>query len=182
MTTKKKSKEKTGYRIDMHVHTRGSDGVSSAEEIARAAVAAGLDGICITDHHHTYTPEGVEVAVACRAVGLRVYHGCEYTTAEGHCLVYGVDVDQLNFGRYPAMQDVIDRVDAVEGIAIPAHPYHGYKTLLGDKVRALKNLIAVEGLNGQVEVQAAAQNQHAMQMAWEEGLMVLGGSDAHFAQ
>ena len=39
------------YRVDLHLHTAASpDGRSSLEGIAKAAKAAGLDAIAVTDH------------------------------------------------------------------------------------------------------------------------------------
>jgi len=181
MTTTTK-KEKAMFRIDMHVHTRGSDGVSTAEQIAQSALAADLDGLCITDHHHTYTPEGLAVAAACRAVGLRVFFGCEYSAAEGHILVYGADVDQLDLGQYPPMQDVIDKVRAAGGVAIPAHPWHGYtKGAIGAGLKKLRYVVAIEGVNGQLAVRTPAKNHAATTWANANGVQMIGGSDAHHA-
>ena len=40
-------------RVDLHTHTRASDGTQTAEELVRAAAASGLDVLGLTDHDTT---------------------------------------------------------------------------------------------------------------------------------
>lgn len=168
-------------KVDLHVHTRGSDGRGQPWEIAQAAKAAGLDGLAITDHHKTHTAEGLEVARACRALGLVVFSGCEYSALEGHVLVFGVDVEELSLGLYPPMQTVVDRVTAAGGVALPSHPYHGYRSTLGDGVFDLQGIVGLEVANGQCAASAArlACNDQAARAAMFLALPGTGGSDAH---
>lgn len=169
-------------KIDMHLHTRGSDGLSSAEEIAEAALSAGLDGLCITDHHKTHTAQGCRVADVCRQRGLLVFRGCEYSTAQGHLLVYGVDVGELDLGYYPAMLEVVAKVHDAAGFAAPSHPYHGVRKMLGNGLYDIADhIFAAETANGQVQLRAPDQNRQAKQAADELGLWGVGGSDAHWA-
>lgn len=168
-------------KLDLHLHTRGSDGSSSAEEIVKAALAAGLDGFAITDHHKTATAEGLKVAELARKAGLLVFRGCEYSTSDGHCLVFGCDVAELNLGMYPAMQDLITAVNRAGGVAVPSHPYHGYKHKLGDKVKTLRGIAAVEVANGQVSVRTPSENAEAVTAAKARRAKTTGGSDAHVA-
>ena len=37
-------------RVDLHTHTRASDGTQSPTELVHAAVAAGVDVLGLTDH------------------------------------------------------------------------------------------------------------------------------------
>lgn len=171
--------ERKTTRIDLHVHTRGSDGWGSPEAIAENAVEAGLDGLVITDHHLTYTREGLEVAEACREAGLWVFHGCEYSAAEGHLLVYGVPVESLRLGRYADMQKVIDLVTEFGGVAVPAHPYFGYRAKLGDQVHRLRRVRALEVANGQRAVKEPGANRRALRAANLGSRKGTGGSDAH---
>lgn len=169
-------------KIDMHVHTKGSDGWGTPESIARYAVERGLDGLVITDHHRTITPESDAVAARCREAGLLVFRGCEYSTSEGHVLIYGVIAENLELPRYPEMQFVIDRVNEAGGVAIPAHPYHGYKYKLGDKLLDLEGIKAVEVRNGQNEVRAPWENDEAREVVKASEWASVGGSDAHDAK
>lgn len=167
-------------KLDLHVHTKGSDGWGTPDEIARKAVERGLDGLVITDHHNTHTKEGDRVAEACLEAGLIVFRGCEYSTDQGHVLVFGVSVESLRYRKfYQPIQRIIDRVRRNGGVVIPSHPYHGYSKKLGGKVRKLKGIPALEGRNGQCEVRYPNENKLAMEEAARMGIRTIGGSDAH---
>lgn len=170
-------------KIDLHTHTRGSDGRSSASEIANAAQAAGLDGICLTDHHKTYTPESLEVARECRRRGLLVFHGCEYSSLNGHVLVYGCNIEDLDLPLYAPMQFVIDAANAHGGVCVPSHPFaYGHnKYTLGEHVYQLRGLVALEVINGQCAVQQDKANTDAQVAAVWTSLRMTGASDAHHA-
>lgn len=173
-------------KLDLHLHTKGSDGTGKPEEFVQAIRKAGLDGIVITDHHKTLTYEGLEVVKAVRAAGLVALVGCEYSTREGHCLVFGVDVARLKFGYWPPMQEVLDKVAEVGGVAFPSHPFRGVKETLGNKIYKLNGLTHTEAYNGQNEAgngwAASANpvaNQKAVKAAEVMELGATGGSDAH---
>jgi len=166
-------------KLDLHIHTKGSDGFGTPKQIANSAVAAGLNGVCITDHHKTYTPEGLKVAEACREAGLLVIHGCEYSTAQGHLLIYGVNVEDLRLGFYPEMQNVIDEVNRRGGVCVPSHPYKGYQRCLQDRVKKLKGVRAYEVANGQCCYQCPEINKKALAAVKAKRKLGTGGSDAH---
>lgn len=65
-------------RIDLHTHSRVSDGTQSPTELVRAAAAAGLDVIALTDHDITAGWE--EAAVAARDAGVALVPGIEIST------------------------------------------------------------------------------------------------------
>jgi 3',5'-nucleoside bisphosphate phosphatase len=80
-------------RVDLHLHTRASDGELTPVDLVRAAVAGGLDVIAVTDHD---TVAGVPDALAAaEGTPLRVIAGVEMSTIhedrEVHVLGYGVD-------------------------------------------------------------------------------------------
>jgi predicted metal-dependent phosphoesterase TrpH len=65
-------------RIDLHTHTRASDGTQTAEELVRAARAAGLDVLGLTDHD---TAEAwVPAARTAAEVGISLVRGMEIST------------------------------------------------------------------------------------------------------
>jgi hypothetical protein len=77
-------------RIDLHSHSRVSDGTQSPTELVRAAAAAGLDVLAITDHD---TAAGWdEAAEAAQAVGLELVRGMEISARhrgrDVHLLAY----------------------------------------------------------------------------------------------
>lgn len=166
-------------KIDLHVHTLGSDGWGTPANIVRYAKAAKLDGVCLTDHHKTYTAESLDVARALRAAGLLAFHGCEYSTAWGHLLVFGVNVELYQWGHYPDPRIVIRDVRAAGGVCIPSHPYVGYKRRFGDRVKSLKGIAGIEVANGQAALRDSRQNKRAVDAAKLCKLISFGGSDAH---
>lgn len=79
--------------IDLHTHSTRSDGTESPEQVVRAAAAAGLDVIALTDHD---TVEGWDEADrAGREVGVQVIPGaelsCQSRGVSVHVLAYLVD-------------------------------------------------------------------------------------------
>ena len=77
--------------IDLHVHTRASDGSDRPQALVAAAAAAGVQTLAITDHD---TVAAVAPAQATgERLGVQVLAGCELTTTvDGrvvHLLVYG---------------------------------------------------------------------------------------------
>lgn len=173
----------SGMRIDLHVHTRGSDGRSSPDTIVERAIMAGLDGIAITDHHKVRTPDGDAVAELGRKCGLRVFRGCEYSSASGHMLLFGVD-DALvsGLGRYADPRTVVERVSAAGGAVVVSHPFRPSKWAFYEKVADLRGVAAWEGYNGQCGYMAPTANDEAMKLAREKGRRTTGGSDTHDAK
>src|ERR1700712_2662765 len=86
-------------RIDLHAHTTASDGTDSPAELVRAASAANLDVLAITDHD---TTAGWDEAFAARPDGLTIVPGVEFSCVHHdpdgrrvslHLLAYLVDRD-----------------------------------------------------------------------------------------
>lgn len=79
--------------IDLHTHSTVSDGTESPAELIRAAVAAGLGTVAITDHDSTAGWSDAFDAAA--GTGLAVVPGMEFSTRNGwmsvHMLAYLVD-------------------------------------------------------------------------------------------
>jgi hypothetical protein len=172
------------FKVDLHAHTLGSDGRSPAADIVRAAVSTGLDGVCLTDHHANTVEDNTEVyrvAAALEEAGIRAFIGVEYSTSLNHLLIFGVDVPWGAWGMYPDTQAVIDEVNAMGGACVLPHPYKVYKRSAGERLKELTGLAAVEGYNGQVEVDHRETNRLARQAAISMGLPITAGSDAHHA-
>jgi PHP domain/Carbohydrate binding domain (family 11) len=99
----------------VHVHTTFSDGGGSPEEVIRAARAAGLRFVVITDHNNLDAKrfEGYHD-------GLLVLVGTEVSTTVGHILGLGIPDPVFRFsgdGR-----DALDDVAHLGGFAFAAHP------------------------------------------------------------
>ena len=103
--------------IDLHLHTTASDGRSSPEQLVRAAAAAGITTLAVTDHD---TTAGVAAArTAASAVGVEVVMGIEITAVlEGrdiHILGYFFDDTHPELVTFLAAQreDRRRRIDAI---------------------------------------------------------------------
>jgi 3',5'-nucleoside bisphosphate phosphatase len=117
-------------RIDLHTHSRASDGTDSPAELVRAAARAGLDVLAITDHD---TADGwAEASAAAADVGITLVPGMEISTGHHgrsvHLLAYLPDptspalagelVRVLN-GRESRVPEMLERLRAT-GIEIDA--------------------------------------------------------------
>jgi len=76
--------------IDLHVHSKASDGSLAPADVVRRAARAGLRAIALTDHD---TVAGIPEALAAgEQIGVRVVGGCEFSAAspwgEMHVLGY----------------------------------------------------------------------------------------------
>lgn len=84
--------------VDLHLHTRHSDGDEAPAELARRCVDAGLRVAAVTDHNTVAGIAAFEQAVGGR---LTVVPACEVTAIwrgeETHCLAYFVDRHDLRF-------------------------------------------------------------------------------------
>ena len=107
------------YRVDLHLHTAASpDGRSSLEGIAKAAKAAGLDAIAVTDHDLcTPVPAALD--------GVLLIPGCEVSTAAGH--ITGLFLERPlpleALGHLPAPEAAVEAIREAGGLAVLAHPY-----------------------------------------------------------
>lgn len=122
-------------RIDLHSHSRMSDGTDTPTELVEAAAAAGLDVVALTDHD---TAAGWdEAAAAARRLGVGLVPGMEisarYARPDGsgrgvHLLAYLLDptypplvaeLDAVLEGRNGRVPGMVERLRAL-GIDIDA--------------------------------------------------------------
>ena len=103
-------------RIDLHTHSRASDGTDSPAGLVRAAADAGLDVLAITDHD---TAAGwAEASVAAVELGIELVPGMEISTRHHgrgvHLLAYLPDP------TYPPLAGELDRVLHGRASRLPA--------------------------------------------------------------
>ena len=174
-----------GFTLDLHVHTSPASpcASSSVDDVISEAKRIGLDGICLTDHNYQWDAKDIQA--------LRTKHdflvlrGNEVTTVQGDMLVFGLDEDIQGI---IALKDLSEKVAAVDGFMIAAHPFRGFLAVSGDKLgldvekaaaRPMFTLVdGVETLNSKVTVD---ENRFCGQVAKALKLPTTGGSDAHLA-
>ena len=174
-----------GFTIDLHVHTSPASpcASSSVEDIISEAKRIGLDGICLTDHNYQWDPKEIEKLRDKH--DFQVLRGNEITTVQGDILVFGLDEDIQGI---IALKDLAEKVSAVDGFMIAAHPFRGFLAVSGDKLgldvekaaaRPMFSLVdGVEILNSKVTVD---ENRFCGRVADALKLPTTGGSDAHLA-
>lgn len=171
-------------QFDLHIHSHHSDdSASSVAAIINRARAVGLKGIAITDHN---TLAGSQEALQSDQADILIIPGAEYSTDQGHILVYflvtgletlGLEQDsRQRFG----WQDVVDEAHKQGALAFWAHPFTGAGNASDDFI---KRIDGIEIYNGRAaNSRHHAANQQAMALAQKHRKPVSAGSDAHWVQ
>lgn len=159
--------------IDTHLHESkySLDSHVSLGEIVSRAREMGLDGICITDHESNEMKD--EAKKFSQETGFLIIVGAEILTYEGDMTVFGLE--ELPREKMHAAA-LVELVQKNGGVAVSAHPFRRNNRGMGEYIRELKNLWAVEAFNGNTEFH---HNMEAYFLALELGLPCMGGSDAH---
>ena len=180
--------------IDLHAH---SSGISHCcripyDEVIRTAKEAGLCGIVLTNHYPKYyVTDGDYAAFARRyteefrltkaygdSVGMKVFFGAEVTMERyggAHLLLYGIPerfIEENPTLFDWTMEEMYNRVKAIGGTLVQAHPY-----------RKVKNLLPTEYLDG-VEVNChplygKSDFADMVEIATQNHLILTCGGDYH---
>ena len=161
------------------------DSFASVDELIENAKAAGLDGICLTDHDAFWDPD--KVRELSRRHDFLVLPGSEINTDGGHVLVFGLHRYQFGMHKPEFLRAAADRDG---GVLIAAHPYR--RRFLEDpgrdpEIRAgmLQRAAddpffglcdAVETVNGRGKPE---QNRYSRDLCEALALPAVAGSDAH---
>lgn len=109
--------------VNLHMHTRYSDGSGTHKDIAQAAVKTGLDVVIVTDHNVLVQDvEGYYRSGARRVlllVGQEV-HDQARDPQKNHLLVFNANRDVASFADDP--QRLVEAVRKAEGMSFIAHP------------------------------------------------------------
>lgn len=163
------------FTIDLHVHSKFSgDNYSEPEESVLHAIDQKLYGMAFTEHYSYEASEFAEQLREKYGHRIKIFRGVEFSSAEGHCLIFGVNTDRLSIKHTP-IENLIRVVTMAGGVVIPSHPYRRVNSL-GDLIYELKGICAIEGYNG---CNMDAYNRMALKSAKELQLPYTGGSDAH---
>ncbi|MBU3957540.1 MAG: PHP domain-containing protein [Nanoarchaeota archaeon] len=178
-----KNKIKEGaQKFDLHSHTVyskhwfwGTDALDTPQRMVKAAIKRGMSGLAITDHQ---TVKGSLVAkkFAKRCKGFIILTGTEIRTLAGDVVALGIKEDVPDD---LSLADTIERIHALGGIAVAAHPFAKFivRKCVGYEA---KRLDAIEVFNaGSCK---GFQNRKAAEYAGKFGMPKSAGSDAHCAR
>ena len=167
-----------GFLIDLHLHTERYSACSHIppERLIPAAVAKGLHGLVITEHHHQWAPEELaQLQQDANENAFLLLSGFEYTSSEGDMLVYGLAPSEAEaFPPYESPKKMLAAFQARGALCIAAHPTRagmGYD----ESIRYLPfDAIEVQSVNLQPHEQRLAA-----QLARALGRRPIASSDAH---
>jgi len=172
--------------IDLHTHTEplSHDSLLTPDDLIDAAKAAGLDGVCLTEHDFFWDP--AEVRDFSQRHRFVVIPGVEINTEDGHLLVFGLQ--RYVYGMH-RVAELARLVDEAGGVMIAAHPYRRQLPFelrhdgdwSGALERALANpayghVCAMETANGRG---SERENAFAAELAARLRLPAVAASDAH---
>ncbi len=180
--------------VDMHFHSRYSDGKSPVKAIAQRAHQLGI-GIAVTDHN--------EIKGALEIDGFKEVFsipGIEITSREGtHLLVYFYDIDCLRHfyihhvkphlgpeimsSTALPMEALIDRARAYETVIIFPHPYSATFTGICNPYFSQRRRARLFAMVDGIEVINAENlkrwNLRSALLGFNLGKAITGGSDGH---
>lgn len=160
-------------RLDLHNHTRYSpDSRVDPRELVARAKRLGLDGLAITDHNAV---GGIAEAVSAAGADFLILPGLEVSTRDGHVLAYGV---RELVPRDLTVADTVERIVALGGVAVAAHPFRFWSGLGADALGQAR-FPAYETMNART---LRRGNVRARERAAVLRLGQTGGSDSHFAE
>lgn len=195
--------------LNLHIHSKYSDGSGTHEDIARAACKSGLDAVIVTDHNVLvsekegyYTFDGRSVLLL---VGEEIHNQAKFPQ-KNHLLVFGTNRELAPFAPDP--QNLINLVKNSGGSCFIAHPVDPPLELFGEpdiswEDWSLTGFTGLELWNGFSELKSVAHGYlsaifyaffpqfiaHAplasTLMKWDEltasgkRVCAVGGSDAH---
>jgi hypothetical protein len=194
--------------INLHMHTRYSDGTGSHEDIAAAALRAGLDAVIVTDHNilvqgaEGYYGQGRRKVLV--LVGEEI-HDQDRVPQKNHLLVFGASQDFAALADDPGA--LIQAVREAGALSFIAHPDDPAAATFGETDISwvdwsVSDYTGIELWNGLSELKTLIPTRlHAMLYAffpalvahapirstlqkWDELLLqsrvvAVGGSDAH---
>jgi hypothetical protein len=109
--------------VNLHMHTRYSDGSGTHRDIAKAAFAAGVDVVIVTDHNVLvrgfegyYKEKNKKILML---IGEEV-HDQARDPQKNHLLVFGATRELATFAENPQL--LIDQVRDAGGLSFLAHP------------------------------------------------------------
>ena len=154
-------------------------------ELIERTKAAGIDGICLTEHDFFWDP--VKIQELGFSHQFLVLPGCEINTDDGHMLVYGLH--RYVYGMH-RIKELARMVEVAGGAMVTAHPYRrllSSATEMGSddyhnaierakRMPAFQSATAIETENGRG---SEVQNHFSRRLARELDKAGTAGTDSH---
>jgi hypothetical protein len=157
-------------KIDLHVHTNHSyDSVIKPEEVVFYAKKRGLDGIAVTDH------DKIECALKMtKKTGFLIIPGIEVSSLGGHVLALNI---QELIPKGLSVDETVDRIHSLGGIAVACHPTSFFKGSLGEHISSKFDAVEVINASAFPFNYSAKRSQ---KIASSLKIAQVAGSDAHY--
>ena len=157
-------------RADIHIHSvHSSDGRLAVSDIVERCRILGFGAVAVVDHNSFI---GSEEALTIDSEDVIVLPGMEITTTAGHVLAYHI-TEAIERGL--SVEETVDRIHGLAGIAVAPHPFRVWSGLGRDEVTNGR-FDAIEVTNGR---SLRGSNARSWDLARSLDRPVTGGSDAH---
>lgn len=128
----------------IHMHSSFSDGAKKISDIALSAASVGLDFIVITDHD--FMTDSLHLDAEGYYNGLLVLLGLEIGVRHHHYLA--CDIREMVSSKSLSPQQVIDRVNDINGFGFLAHPFEKGMPFSDNSIAYTWNDLEVTGFTG----------------------------------
>jgi hypothetical protein len=175
--------------VNLHMHTTYSDGHGSHEEIAQAALDAGVDVVIVTDHNvwvdgpAGYYRSGQNQTLL--LVGEEI-HDQARSPQKNHLLVFGAGKELGALAADP--QRLIDAVHEAGGLSFLAHPFETASPLFGEPDLSwvdwqVEGYTGIELWNAMSEFKSLLRSKlHALAYAYSPDRIARGPSSESLAK
>jgi hypothetical protein len=165
--------------VDLHIHTDATEGGLPAADVLKAAKAAGLDAVAVTERGVPADTKALEALA--KEAGIAVFFGVEIETDRGRILAYPPKIDAAYAaetwgGDGGDFDQVVGSLADAGWAVVVAQPYdERYAPTPGDRVMELDGLHGVE-----VAVPGSGMLAHdlALEAALSRDVSAVGGSGA----
>ncbi|MGL5074975.1 MAG: PHP domain-containing protein [Waterburya sp.] len=192
------------YSYNFHMHTTASDGKLTPLNLVQQAIAIGLQGFAITDHHSVAGYREVEKYLTQLSLDNKILNlphlwtGVEITSKlleiEVHILGYGFNPEHPALelylqgdkpqGKQASAKRVIENIHNAGGLAVLAHPER-YRRPAKQLIPAVTDL-GIDGVetyyaynNPQLWTPSPTQTQNVLELATKHNLYSTCGTDTH---
>jgi len=184
-------------KINLHIHTKYSDGIAEFDEQVEAALKNNMKYISITDHNSVDGYKNSKYKDNPILIN-GVEFDCFYKMTPLHILGYGIDINneeilklcsnekndliRLLKSRHP--KNVINAIHKAGGVAILAHPCCCFVVNLDDYVKRLKK-IGIDGIEIHYpydrfrKIVKFSSRKVPVRLAEKYNLLKSGGTDEH---